>query len=339
MLDSSRVTIEGRLYRESEHEPYGDRLFVKVDRAGEQGAIMLPSSGHVRVAVPGGDSFQFGDDIRLSARIHFPRNYANPGEFDYAGLMAREGIDATMTAPKKSLGTPVFRKLGHRSRFPASQIESIRTHIGEFFDRNLAYPEKCRDASASDRRSKRNWRAAAANVRPHRHGALARDLGTALEHCGRCDFRDCPTRDDAVSWAGEPRLREQGRRPGRDARRMRVRIHRRSSRVDGARTGDGARVYACCRDRSSARGDRVAGACGDRNLCRAARFDRGHRFSALVRVGDCDRARDASIRRLVRAPETNRDASRRTHVAWMAICGSPPVISRCRSGRWPERLH
>jgi len=55
--------------------------------------------------------------------------------------MARDGIDATMTAPKKSLGTTVFQIVGYRSRFPASQIESIRSHIGEFFDRNLAYPE------------------------------------------------------------------------------------------------------------------------------------------------------------------------------------------------------
>ena len=89
----------------------------------------------------GGGDFKLGDEIRLSARIHFPRNYGNPGEFDYAGLMARDGIDATMTAPKKSLGSPLFQIIGHRSVFPASQIESIRTHIGEFFDRNLAYPE------------------------------------------------------------------------------------------------------------------------------------------------------------------------------------------------------
>jgi competence protein ComEC len=61
--------------------------------------------------------------------------------------MVREGMDATMTAPKnasvakKSLGTPVLQVIGHRSSFPASEIESIRTHIGEFFDRNLTYPE------------------------------------------------------------------------------------------------------------------------------------------------------------------------------------------------------
>ncbi len=141
VADGSRVTIEGRLYRETEREAYGDRVYVAVERVADQGGSMLPSNGHVRIAVLGGGDFKLGDEIRLSARIHFPRNYGNPGEFDYAAEMAREGVDATMTAPKKSLGSPIFQIIGHRSSFPASQIESIRARIGEFFDRNLAYPE------------------------------------------------------------------------------------------------------------------------------------------------------------------------------------------------------
>jgi competence protein ComEC len=141
MVEGSRVTIEGRVYREVEHEAYGDRLYVKVERAAEQGGATLASTGNVRIAVLGGGDFKLGDEIRLSARIHFPRNYGNPGEFDYAGLMARDGIDATMTAPDRSLGSPIFQIIGHRSTFPTSEIESIRTHIGEFFDRNLTYPE------------------------------------------------------------------------------------------------------------------------------------------------------------------------------------------------------
>jgi len=141
MADGSRVTIEGRLYREIEREAYGDRLYITVERAAEHGGAMLPSGGNVRIAVLGGGGFKLGDEIRLSARIHFPRNYGNPGEFDYAGQMARDGIDATMTAPKGSLGSVGFQIIGHRSSFPSSRIEAIRTQIGEFFDRNLAYPE------------------------------------------------------------------------------------------------------------------------------------------------------------------------------------------------------
>jgi competence protein ComEC len=141
MVEGSRVTIEGRVYRETEHEAYGDRIYLKVQRAAGQGGPMSESRGNVRIAVLGGGVFKLGDEIRLSARIHFPRNYGNPGEFDYVGLMARDGIDATMTAPKNSLGSAKFQIIGHRSLFPSSQIESIRTQIGEFLDRNLGYPE------------------------------------------------------------------------------------------------------------------------------------------------------------------------------------------------------
>ncbi|HYL60781.1 MAG TPA: DNA internalization-related competence protein ComEC/Rec2 [Candidatus Acidoferrales bacterium] len=148
----SRVTIEGRVFREVERELYGDRLYVAVERAAEQGTPMVKRDGAVRIVVPAGGGYRLGDEVRFTAPIHFPRNYGNPGEFDYAALMAREGIDATMTAairhapaaassrrkPPDSIAPQV---IGHRSTFPASQIESIRLRIGQFFDRNLDYPE------------------------------------------------------------------------------------------------------------------------------------------------------------------------------------------------------
>ncbi|HSU91191.1 MAG TPA: ComEC family competence protein [Sporolactobacillaceae bacterium] len=147
LIDGSPVTIEGHLVRETEREPYGERLYVAVTRAAKKGEPARPMRGLVRIAVLGGGDFRLGDEIRLSARIHFPHNYGNPREFDYAAQMAREGIDATITSPKnsatlkKSLATPALQVIGHHSRFPASEIESIRTHIGAFFDRNLTYPE------------------------------------------------------------------------------------------------------------------------------------------------------------------------------------------------------
>jgi competence protein ComEC len=141
LVDGSRVAIEGRVYRETEREPYGNRFYLAVERAAQRGGTMLPSNGNIRVAVLGGGEFKLGDEIGLRARIHFPRNYGNPGEFDYAGLMARDGIDATMTVSNKALGSTAFQIVGHRSSFPASEIEFIRSRIGDFFDRNLAYPE------------------------------------------------------------------------------------------------------------------------------------------------------------------------------------------------------
>jgi competence protein ComEC len=147
LADGAAVTIEGRLVRETEREAYGERLYVAVASAAPKGDAARPMRGTVRIAVLDGGDFRLGDEIRLSARIHFPHNYGNPREFDYAAQMARDGIDATMTAPKnssrpkKSLATPALQIIGHRSSFPTSEIESIRTHIGAFFDRNLTYPE------------------------------------------------------------------------------------------------------------------------------------------------------------------------------------------------------
>ena len=97
MVEGSRVTIEGRVYRETEHEAYGDRMYVKITRAAEQGSTMSESSGNVRIAVLGGGDFKLGDEIRLTARIHFPRNYGNPGEFDYAAFLRDQGITTTLT--------------------------------------------------------------------------------------------------------------------------------------------------------------------------------------------------------------------------------------------------
>ena len=139
--DGSHLTIEGRLYREPERETYGVRLYAVLDRAGEQGKELQPATGTIRIAVLGRGDFNLGDEIRLTGRIRFPRNEGNPGEFDYAGLMAREGIDATISAQGDVIGTDAFQVIGHRGRFPSAQIEAIRNHIGEFIDRNLSYPE------------------------------------------------------------------------------------------------------------------------------------------------------------------------------------------------------
>jgi competence protein ComEC len=136
------VTIEGALIREPEVLPERTRLYVRVVRAAPAGQALRTAHGVVRVAEFDHAQFRIGDEIRLTARIRFPRNYGDPGEFDEEGYLARNGIVATMTAPERSFGTPAFQIIGHHPSFPGSAIEAIRVRIGAFIDANLAGPER-----------------------------------------------------------------------------------------------------------------------------------------------------------------------------------------------------
>jgi competence protein ComEC len=69
--------------------------------------------------VPGTRLFRYGERLRFTAKLHPPRNYGNPGAFDYAGYLREQGILAT---------TPV--KL--------ADVELLPGTGGNWFDRALA---------------------------------------------------------------------------------------------------------------------------------------------------------------------------------------------------------
>ncbi len=77
--------------------------------------------------------------MRFQGRIRFPRNFGDPGEFDYESFMRREAIEATMLAVRGDRRAEV-EVLAHHPIFPGSAIEAIRRHIATFVDRNLDDP-------------------------------------------------------------------------------------------------------------------------------------------------------------------------------------------------------
>jgi len=137
--EGAMLIVEGRLIREVERFPDKMRLHVEVDRASEEGAAAHPVDGVIRLTMLHPGVFRLGDHIRFQGRIRFPRNFGDPGEFDYEGFMRREGIDATMLAVKGNRRAEV-EVLAHQRMFPASAIEEIRIHIATFIDRNLDDP-------------------------------------------------------------------------------------------------------------------------------------------------------------------------------------------------------
>lgn len=146
--DGAKVTIEGRLVREPARSYGRLHLFIEVARAGRPASALKPASGLVRIttSAPDPERYRVGQQLRATARIRYPRNYGNPGEFDYQAYMARQGIVATMFV---GAGNP-----GAHSRIPApgitvveqpahrSRVEAARRHIARFIDANLGYPER-----------------------------------------------------------------------------------------------------------------------------------------------------------------------------------------------------
>src|SRR5579872_7103554 len=137
--EGTMLVVEGHLVREAERFPGKMRLYVDVDGAAEEAASVRAARGVIRLTMLHPAAFRFGDRVRFHGRIRFPRNFGDPGEFDYEAFMRREGIDATMLAVKGNRGAEV-EVLAHHRMFPESAIEDIRTHIAAFIDRNLDDP-------------------------------------------------------------------------------------------------------------------------------------------------------------------------------------------------------
>lgn len=66
-------------------------------------------------------AFRYGDRIRCIARLRRPRNFRNPGAFDYEGYLAEQGIAA--------LGSAKFDDVEFLPGFSGNRIERLRSHL------------------------------------------------------------------------------------------------------------------------------------------------------------------------------------------------------------------
>ena len=138
--DGVEAILEGRLVREVERYQGRLHLFLKVERAARVNQSLAPASGLVRVTLlhPEDSDYRIGDELRVTAKLRYPRNLGDPGEFDYEAYLAREGITATAVVQERAAIELVARAW----LFPSSAIESIRARLGALIDSNLDYPER-----------------------------------------------------------------------------------------------------------------------------------------------------------------------------------------------------
>jgi competence protein ComEC len=144
--DGASLTLEGRINRASQQYPDREYVFVDVDRAGTAASKLYAATGTIRLTVVGAPAqvrvgdVHVGDEVRVSGALRFARNFGNPGEFDYAAYLAREGIASTMVLSAGDRAR--LAVIGYHREFPAAQIAAIRARIGGFIDANLTGEER-----------------------------------------------------------------------------------------------------------------------------------------------------------------------------------------------------
>ncbi|HEY2107261.1 MAG TPA: ComEC/Rec2 family competence protein [Candidatus Binataceae bacterium] len=132
------LVLEGTLDREPERVEDTLRLYLRVQRAGLDATHLRPANGRVRITVLHPGSYRIGDRLRVITRLRSPRNYGDPGEFDYESYMAREGVAATALASHPGQ----IERIGYQPPMLWSSIEGIRGRIGAFIDGGLDYPQR-----------------------------------------------------------------------------------------------------------------------------------------------------------------------------------------------------
>ena len=114
------------------------RLYLRVERAGVPDGALAAATGTIRVTVVDPAHYRIGDRLRIDSHIRFPRNYGNPGEFDYEGYMARERVAATAVVSHPEQ----IQRIGYRPPWFWGAVEEVRERIGDFIDAGLTDPER-----------------------------------------------------------------------------------------------------------------------------------------------------------------------------------------------------
>ncbi|NIS61479.1 MAG: DNA internalization-related competence protein ComEC/Rec2 [Proteobacteria bacterium] len=111
--NKERVNVEGILYRRSISSSREAKLYLKVEKIHFPHGF-IKARGNVLISVKEyhGD-LRYGDRIRFIAKLYRPRNFNNPGGFDYGRFLACKGIWVTAYVEKNTGIVTIARSKGN----------------------------------------------------------------------------------------------------------------------------------------------------------------------------------------------------------------------------------
>ena len=120
---SEKVSVEGLISENPQVSPEKTELVVSVSRM-IRGAEYHPVSGNVLLTVRDPYPFRYGDFIRFHTRLKVPRDFRNPGGFDYEKYLRLRGI--LLRGSIKDLSELVVLRSGRGN--------PLRQHLEDFRD-------------------------------------------------------------------------------------------------------------------------------------------------------------------------------------------------------------
>jgi competence protein ComEC len=130
-----RAEIRLSLYDQGEYlavAPNGTRNGRNADSRDDQKTVNVADGGLLSPLVPSLiplPDFRYGERLRIRAKLHPPRNFRNPGAFDYEGYLRDSGISLLGSAPMANVerlpGFSGNRIMLWRARLHASVITKI----------------------------------------------------------------------------------------------------------------------------------------------------------------------------------------------------------------------
>jgi competence protein ComEC len=132
-----RTTLVGRVVASPERREGRVVLLVEAAMVG-RGAGRRPASGLVRVAIRRpGRRWRYGDRLEVPTTLRRPRNFENPGRFDYVGHLARRGVHVTAFVWDGADAARVPR----RQRGPRARLERWRSRVARAIGTAVPPPE------------------------------------------------------------------------------------------------------------------------------------------------------------------------------------------------------
>jgi competence protein ComEC len=132
------VVLEGVICRPPELFPDKTRLYLQTEKIIERKKITIINGKLLLTIQKKLNAFKYGDRVRFSAKLRFPRNFNNPGRFDYHSYLALKGILVIASLYDRrsivKVGTTVPNAL-------FIQGENYRSQIRNFLSTHLTSPE------------------------------------------------------------------------------------------------------------------------------------------------------------------------------------------------------